>query len=548
LSPARPLVAAIATYFLVNTSLIAGAIALSTSRTFRDTWRNDFLWSGASFMVAGSAGAFAAIVVQRGEHWKAVLLIAPIYLTYRTYELFTGRLLDQKRHTEEIQRLHAETVAALGQAREAERALAAEKERLAAALVEMTRLEDLGHQLLGREQAARASAEEASRLKDQFLAIVSHELRTPLNSILGWTDILSKGKLEAAERERALGTIRKSARRQAHLIDDLLDVARIASGKLQLNRSLVDLKDIVRDALLAAQPGAAEKHIHIELDAGEWLGRVFGDAARLQQVVGNLLSNALKFTPAHGAVHVRLRRSGISGELVVTDTGQGIEPEFLASVFEPFRQADGSTTRVHAGLGLGLSIVKNIVDAHGGSVTVHSAGAGRGATFVVRLPIECTEEAEAALPAIAASALRGTPSLEGISVLVVDDDDECRQVVAAQLHGCHAEVLTASSGAQACELLQRERVDVLLADIGMPDEDGYALIRRIRSLSSPAIASIPAAALTAFARDEDRDRALQAGFQLHLTKPVEAPSLVAAVATLRRMPRAPGQQAGARSA
>ncbi len=540
LTPAKPIVAAIATYFLVNTSLIAGAIALSTSRTFKETWRDDFVWSGASFMVAGSAGAFAAVVVQRGDHWKAVLLIAPIYLTYRTYELFTGRLLDQKRHTEEIQRLHKETVAALEQTREAERALAGEKERLAVALVEMTKLEELRNQLLAREQAARASAEDASRLKDQFLAVVSHELRTPLNSILGWADMLSKGMLEGAKRDRALQTIRKSAKRQAHLIDDLLDVARIASGKLQLDRALVDLRDVVRDALLVAQPSAAEKNIHIELDADPWIGQVYGDGARLQQVASNLLSNAVKFTPANGAVHVRLCRAGTSGEMIVTDTGQGIPPAFLPNVFEPFRQVDGSTTRVHSGLGLGLSIVKNIVEAHNGSVSVHSAGVGRGATFIVRLPVSVCDEA--AEPAVATGVLPTiTPapamsSLEGITVLVVDDDEQSREVVAAQLDVCHAAVLTASSGAQACDLLQRERVDVLLADIGMPDEDGYSLIRRIRMLSSPA-ASIPAAALTAFAGEEDRERALQAGFQLHLPKPIDASSLVAAVATLSRIRR-----------
>jgi signal transduction histidine kinase/CheY-like chemotaxis protein len=538
LTPAKPIVAAIATYFIVNTSLIAGAIALSTSRTFVQTWRDDFMWSGASFMVAGSAGAFAAVVLQRGEHWKAVLLIAPIYLTYRTYELFTGRLLDQKRHTDEIQRLHKETVAALAQARDAERALAAEKERLAVALVEMTKLEELRNQALGREQAARASAEDASRLKDEFLAVVSHELRTPLNSILGWAEMLSKGMLDSALRDRALGTIRKSAKRQALLIDDLLDVARITSGKLQLDRTFVDLREVVRDALLVSQPSAAEKNIRIEFDADPWFGKVYGDGSRLQQVASNLISNAVKFTPANGAVHVQLRRAGTSGEMIVTDTGQGIAPEFLPSVFEPFRQADGSTTRVHAGLGLGLSIVKSIVEAHDGTVSVYSAGVGRGATFIVRLPIaSCAESLEPPVthvPLLSSTHAPAMASLEGISVLVVDDDDQSRDVVAAQLHGCHAAVLMASSAAHACDLLERERVDVLLADIGMPDEDGYALIQRIRRLDTPT-ASIPAAALTAFARDEDRQRALQAGFQLHLPKPVDASSLVAAVATLGRM-------------
>jgi signal transduction histidine kinase/CheY-like chemotaxis protein len=540
-APARPFVGAIAAYFLLNTGLVAGAIAFSSRRGVIQTWRQDFLWSGASFMVAGSAGALAALVVQRGDHWKAVLLVAPIYLTYRTYELFAGRLEDQKRHTEEIQRLHSETVAALGQTRAAERALADEKERLGVALAEMTRLEEHRNQLLEREQTARASAEDANRLKDQFLAIVSHELRTPLNSILGWADMLCHLQLEGPIRDRALRGIQQSAHRQAHLIDDLLDVARITSGKMRLDRTYVDLKDVLRDALLAAQPTATEKGIRIGFDADPWIGRVYGDAARLEQIASNLILNALKFTPNGGAVHVRLGRAGNHAEMIVTDTGQGIAPEFLGSVFDVFRQADGSTTRMHSGLGLGLSIVKSLVEAHNGTVAVHSGGQGRGATFIVRLPIAVPKELVDGLPGAAPAAERraeGVESLAGISVLVVDDDEASREVVAAQLSGYGAAVRTAASAAEAFDVLQREPVGVLLADIGMPDEDGYSLIRRIRASSTARTATMPAAALTAFARDEDRQQALNAGFQLHLPKPVDALSLVSAVATLGRMKRA----------
>ena len=536
-APAKPFVGAIAVYFLVNTGLVAGAIAFSSRRSWIQTWRQDFLWSGASFMVAGSAGALSALVVQRGDGWKAVLLVAPIYLTYRTYELFAGRLEDQKRHTEEIQRLHSETMGALRQTRAAERALADEKERLAVALAEMTRLEELRNQLLEREQAARASAEDANRLKDQFLAIVSHELRTPLNSILGWADMLSKGHLEGPLRDRAVRGIGQGARRQARLIEDLLDVARIASGKMRLDRSLVDLRDVVRDALLVAQPAADEKGIRVAFDADHSLGRVYGDAARLQQVASNLISNALKFTPPGGAVHVRLRRSGNDIEMIVTDTGQGIVPEFLSSVFEVFRKADGSTTRMHSGLGLGLSIVKSLVEAHSGIVSVHSAGQDRGATFIVRLPIAVSDASSAAADAtpVRRERSRDVPSLRGVTVLMVDDDQESREVVAAHLIECGAAVLTAASAREAFDLLQHQNVSVLLADIGMPEEDGYTLIRRIRALSSTHVAAIPAAALTAFARDEDRAEALEAGFQLHLPKPVDAFSLATAVATLSRM-------------
>jgi signal transduction histidine kinase/CheY-like chemotaxis protein len=529
---AKPLVGAIGTYFLVNTSLVAGAIALSSNRTFAETWGRDFLWSAASFMVAGTAGALTAMVVQRGDVWIAVVLVAPIYLTYRSYELFAGRLEDQKRHTEEMRRLHGETMAALEQARSAERALAEEKERLAVALAEMTRLEESRNQLLLREQSARATAEDASRLKDQFLAIVSHELRTPLNAVLGWAEMLSRRALEGPLHDRAVRGISEAARRQARLIEDLLDVARIASGKMRLDRTLVDLADVVSDALLIAQPSAAVKNIRLSFQRGAWTPKIFGDRVRLEQIVSNLVSNAVKFTPDGGTVDVRMRRVGDHAELVVSDTGQGIPAEFLPCVFELFRQADGSTTRLHSGLGLGLSIVKSLVEAHNGTVRVQSAGEGQGATFVVTLPAAVWERAAKGDTAADMQIARDVPSLAGVRVLVIDDDEASREVVAAHLQGCQADVSTVSSAEDGFALLQREHFDVLLADIGMPGEDGYSLIRRIRALCPPGSASIPAAALTALARDEDRDRALRAGFQLHLAKPIDASALVAAVATL----------------
>ena len=489
---AKPLVGTIATYFLVNTGLIAGAIALSGHRRFVTVWRDDFLWSGSSFMVAGGAGAVAAVVIANGEHWKALLMLAPVYLTYRTYLIFTGRLEDQVRHEE---------------------ALAEEKER---------------------ERAARASAEEANRLKDEFLAMVSHELRTPLAAILGWAEMLRAGKLDNGRRDRACQVIYDSAKRQAQLIDELLDVARIMSGKLKVDRTTVDLRAVVRDALDVVQPTAQAKGIHIALDMDASVGAIHGDGGRLQQIVWNLLSNAVKFTPDRGSVLVRLRQIGEEAHLVVTDTGSGIGTEFLASLFEPFRQADGSTTRLHGGLGLGLSIVKHLVEAHGGTVSAESAGEGCGATFTVRLPVRPIDVDE---PRVTTGDVVADPklSLDGLSVLIVDDDDESRQVIATHLEQHQARVLTASSSPHAVTLLQRERVDVLITDIAMPGEDGYALLRKIRASSASAIASIPAAALTALAREEDRQRALQAGFQLHLAKPVDVQSLVAAIATLGRL-------------
>jgi signal transduction histidine kinase/CheY-like chemotaxis protein len=498
---AKPLIGAVATYFLFNTGLVAGAIALSTNQPITKVWRNDFLWSGVTFMVAGTAGAVAAIVVNRGDFWIALLLVAPIYLTYRTYQLFVARLDDQQRH-----------------------------------MVEMRRMHEARHDLLEREQAARASAEQANRLKDQFLAIVSHELRTPLNAILGWTDMLRKGVLDEPRRERAYQAVYDSAQRQAQLIEELLDVARIVSGKLRLDRASVDLHETIRAALTVVQPTADAKGVQVVLEADSSIGVIDGDKARFQQIAWNLVSNAIKFTPKGGTVTVRLRRSSECVELIVADTGQGIPDGFLASVFEPFRQADESTTRANGGLGLGLSIVKHLVEAHSGTVSVQSAGKDQGSTFTVRLPItastaqrpDATIAAPVATPPLPAHAT----SLKGLSVLVVDDDEEGRLIVATQLEAHHAGVFTASSAAQAFDVLQREHVDVLLADIAMPGEDGYTLIRRVRAMHSPDLASIPAAALTAFARNEDRLQALRAGFQSHLAKPIDADLLVATVARL----------------
>jgi signal transduction histidine kinase len=341
----KPLVGAIATYFCLNTGLVAVAIGLSSARSAWRVWRDEFLWSAASFMVAGSAGAIAAVVIQRNDQWKAMLLIAPIYLTYRTYQVFVGRLEDQKRH----------------------------HERLAAALEET--------------QAARASAEAANVLKDQFLATVSHELRTPLNAILGWSDMLCSGILPEPRRAAAAEAIFHNAQRQARLIDELLDMARIMSGKLRLDCTRIDVRDIVSGAIETVHPAAEAKGIAIAIDLDPAVEAFHGDAARLQQVLWNLLANAVKFTPEGGSVTVRVGRRGNSGEIVVTDSGSGIPRDFLPSVFEPFRQADASATRMYDGLGLGLSIVKQLVEAHGGSVSVDSAGEGKGATFTVRLPL-----------------------------------------------------------------------------------------------------------------------------------------------------------------
>jgi signal transduction histidine kinase/ActR/RegA family two-component response regulator len=488
----KPLVGAIATYFCLNTGLVAVAIGLSSGRSPWRVWRDEFLWSAASFMVAGSAGAIAAVVIQRNDQWKAMLLVAPIYLTYRTYQVFVGRLEDQKRH----------------------------HEHLAAALEET--------------QAARAGAEAANVLKDQFLATVSHELRTPLNAILGWSDMLCSGILPEPRRAAAAEAIFHNAQRQARLIDELLDMARIMSGKLRLECTRVDAKDIVSGAIETVHPAAEAKRIAIAIDLDPTVEAFHGDPSRLQQVMWNLLANAVKFTPEGGSVSVRVGRSGNSGEIVVTDSGAGIPRDFLPSVFEPFRQADASATRMYDGLGLGLAIVKQLVEAHGGSVLVDSAGEGKGATFTVRLPL--AREVHHGRPTLAAvpEPESAAHSLLGLSVLVVDDDLDSRDVVSAYLEAHHATVKTAASAADAFAFLQGEAVDVLLADVAMPGEDGYSLIRRVRAQKGGLASLIPAAALTAFARDEDRVAALNAGFQMHLTKPIDPDSLVAAVLALGR--------------
>jgi len=484
---AKPLVGAIATYFCVNTGLVAGAIALSTGRSIWRVWCDDFLWSGASFIVAASAGASAAVVVARGDVWVAVLMVAPVYAAYRTYELFVGRL-----------------------------------------------------DLLERERSARASAEQANRLKDQFLAIVSHELRTPLNAILGWADILSRGGLDPDRQQRAFRAIYDSGRRQAQLIDELLDVARIISGKLRLELSpVVDVRDVVGKAIEMVRPAADAKHIQLATDLRGLLGTICADSGRVQQIVWNLLTNAIKFSSDGSAVRLTVRRAPTTVEIVVKDGGRGIAREFLPFVFEPFRQAEGATTRRLGGLGLGLSIVKHLAEAHGGSVRAESAGEGLGATFVVRLPAV----AMSATPSQAAASLatrsmepeeQPLASLSGLSLLVVDDDDEGRAIVAEYLARQGATVLTASSAHQALEILEGERVDILLADIAMPGEDGYSLIRRVRASTVAEMATIPAAALTSFARDDDRLQALEAGFHVHLAKPVDPRQLIDTIAALRR--------------
>jgi signal transduction histidine kinase/ActR/RegA family two-component response regulator len=395
--------------------------------------------------------------------------------------------------------------------------------------------------LLLREQAARAEAELSSRSKDEFLAIVSHELRNPLSAMLGWTRMLRTGGLPEDKHQRALETIERNAVNQSQLIEDLLDVSRIISGKVRLDVQSVDLGQVVEAALDSARPALDAKQIDVRAVIDSNGGMVMGDANRLQQVVWNLLANAAKFTNKDGSVRVVLSRIDSQLELSVTDTGKGIAASFLPLVFDRFKQADSTTTRQHGGLGLGLAIAKNLVEMHGGTIQVHSDGEGRGATFVVRLPVSAMHHRSRITPVsvnLAQLSLEFPPELVGLRVLVVDDEEDARDLVATLLEHCGVIVKSASSASQALHIVQQDRPDVLISDIGMPLEDGYSLIRRVRLLPIDQGGATPAASLTAYAGVEDRRRAMMAGFNMHLPKPVDPAELVAVVTNLARLSKA----------
>ncbi len=381
-------------------------------------------------------------------------------------------------------------------------------------------------------------AQEANRMKDEFLATLSHELRTPLNAIVGWAHVLRGGPLDKAVVARAVDTIDRNARTQTQLISDILDVSRIVTGKLRLSVGPVELPAVVESSLEAARPAAAAKEIRIEAEIDPLAGPVSGDSDRLQQVVGNLLANAIKFTPKGGRVKMRLTRLESAVEIVVEDSGVGIAPEYLPRLFERFRHPDASTTRPHGGIGLGLAIVRHLVELHGGSVEATSEGRGRGASFRVRLPLlGMRGSVLGSRPGVAdARSARGRagelPSLDGVRVLVVDDEKDARDVIVAILEQRGARTFEAASVEEALLRLDEERPDVLVSDIGLPEEDGYSLMRRIRALPRERGGGIPAAALTAYARTEDRMQALLAGFQIHVPKPVQPAELIAVVSSL----------------
>jgi PAS domain S-box-containing protein len=407
-------------------------------------------------------------------------------------------------------------------------------------ITQRKRAEEEREQLLGREREARRSAESAGRLKDDFLATVSHELRTPLNAILGWTRMLHTGRLDQPTATRAMESIERNAKAQAQIIEDILDVSRIITGQLRLDLRLVDLRSVTETALDTIRLAADAKGIETRLSWSQDVGPVLGDPNRLQQVLWNLLSNSVKFTPAGGRVEISLDRVDTLARITVQDTGKGINPEFLQFVFDRFRQGDSSTTRKHGGLGLGLAIVRHIVELHGGTVQATSAGEGSGSTFVVELPIAVHGEAGSRSSITASTSARVEPKphltcpreLVGMRILVVDDEPDTLRLIEAVLKNCGAQVTKCSSASEALSMLEVSLPDVLICDIALPGEDGFSLIGKLRARDAGSGGNIPAAALTAYSRVEDRMKVLSAGFQMFVPKPVEPDELVQVVASL----------------
>ncbi len=409
--------------------------------------------------------------------------------------------------------------------------LSKSNERLQAEIVERRRVEAEREAALVREQFLRAEAEELSRLKDEFLATMSHELRTPLNAIFGWITLLRTRRLDPATEERALETIERNSRAQKRLIEDLLDVSRIVTGKVTLELAMVDPRRVIEISMETMLPAAQAKGITLVPQLVPDVGLLRGDSARLQQIVCNLLSNAIKFTPIGGRVEILLARSQDQAEITVRDTGQGIKPEFLPYVFDRFRQEDGSISRRHGGLGLGLAIVRHLTELHGGTVEASSEGEGQGATFTIRVPIR-DAGAVSRTPDMHESAPGAGPRLAGVHVLVVDDDPGAREVIASILQNFGARVSLAGSGPAALTLLFERKPHVLVADLAMPEMDGYALIEQVRALDPNLGGRVPAVAVTAYASAQDRLRALHAGFQNHIAKPVEPEELAAVITNL----------------
>jgi signal transduction histidine kinase/ActR/RegA family two-component response regulator len=480
-------------------------------------WHPNYWLSGTLKLVTAVVSVYTAVLLVPLVP-QALALPSPAQLEAANLEL-RNQITERERAEEQIRTLNMEL-----------------EQRVSDRTAQLEAANKLKDELLVREQEARASAEAANRAKDEFLSMLSHELRTPLNAMLGWSQLLRSQKLNEATRSRALEAIERNARGQANLIEDLLDISRIITGKLRLHVRPIELIPVIEAAIDTVRPAADAKQVRIQSVLDPLAGPVSGDSDRLQQVVWNLLSNAIKFTPKGGRVQVRLERVNSHIEIIVSDTGQGINPDFLPYIFERFRQADSTHTRSHGGLGLGLAIVRHLVELHGGNVQAQSPGEGQGSTFIVQLPLTVvlnTNESERVHPTVGGEvSFDYAPTLSGLTILVVDDEIDARELLSTVLQECGAVVSAVASVTDAIAAIEQFQPDILVTDIGMPGEDGYSLIRRIRAREAKHGGRIPAVALTAYARVEDRTRALAAGFQMHIAKPVNPTELVAVIANL----------------
>jgi signal transduction histidine kinase/CheY-like chemotaxis protein len=497
--------------YVANTTLIAIEKSYKIRESTWHTWKTYYLWTSVTYFAGASAAGIIAILINTYGFYAVVATVPIILIIGFTYQTYLKNIENSIAQTEAA-RLHVE--------------------ELSRYIAELQRSEEARGQLLLRAERARADAEAANRIKDEFLATLSHELRTPLTSLLGWSSVLREARQDEAMLTQGLDAIDRNARIQAQLIDDLLDVSRIVSGKLNLDVRPLDTSSVIRAAINVVRPAADAKSISLDYWAQPGLGAISADSARLQQIVWNLLSNAVKFTPQGGKIEVQLKQEGSDAKIIVKDSGQGIEPEFLPRVFDRFRQADSSTTRSFGGLGLGLAIVRHLVELHGGTVSAESEGIKKGATFSATFPLLAVPADPATLAHAGEVTAIDVPSLTGLRVLLVDDEPEAREIISTVVSRTGADIRACSSAREALTTISDWKPDVLLSDIAMPDEDGYSLIKQIRMLPRDKGGDIPAAALTAYARDEDRRRALDAGYQMHIAKPVSSSHLITMIARL----------------
>ena len=502
--------------YVANTVLIAIEKSNKIEQPVWTTWRKFYLWTSITYFAGASAAGIIAHLILGYGFYAVIATIPIVAIIYLTYDTYLKNIEASEAQTDLAQR-HVD--------------------ELSGYIAELKRSEEERDQLLLREQQARAEAEAANRIKDEFLATLSHELRTPLTSLLGWANLLRTSGPDEALTAQGLEVIERNAHSQAQLIDDLLDVSRIISGKLRIETQPVDMSAIIEAAISVVLPAADAKSIQLTYTHRPRVRAVSGDPARLQQVIWNLLSNAVKFTPEGGRVDITLKQLETQTIVIVRDNGKGISPELLPRVFDRFRQGDSSTTRAYGGLGLGLGIVRHLVELHGGTVYAESEGEGKGSVFSLMFPLIISRNGSGSCKLASRSnsdekLVSSATGLGGLRVLVVDDESDTLQLIRTLLARSGANVRTCESAREALELLKDWMPDVLMSDIGMPGEDGYALIKKVRSLSPETGGRVPAAALTAYAREEDRARALAAGFQVHLAKPISSDELLAAIAHL----------------